>query len=121
LSCAKIKTHGKPCVFQDAWQKEQKIVFSLGANSSPSVLMGGNGRLKKIVCHVFLEDKRQTQGFVVRRKKTHDKLFFTMCFSLPCTLYKTHGEEALCRASETKRTAKIITHVKLIFSHSDLA
>jgi hypothetical protein len=38
---------------------------------------------------------------------------------LPCALYKTHGKEALCRAPERKRTAKIFTHGKLGFSRSE--
>jgi hypothetical protein len=37
---------------------------------------------------------------------------------LSCALYKTHSKEALCRAPDKKRTAKIFTHGKARFSRS---
>jgi hypothetical protein len=84
-------------------------VFSLGAS-------GGNRCWEK--------------KFVVRHKKTHGKLmgllyvkkkcttnyFLPWVCSLTCTLYKTHGKEALYRAPEERRTTNILTHGKSEFS-----
>jgi hypothetical protein len=52
-------------------------------------------------------------------KKTHGKLFFIVRFFFVVRRIKTHGKEALCRASERKCTTKIFTHDKLEFSRSE--
>jgi hypothetical protein len=74
--------------------REKKIVPPpVGANGSPSVSTWATDVSKKIVCRA--------------PKKCTAKYFFTVRFSLSCALYKTHGKEALCRAPDRKRTAKV--------------